>query len=167
MQMNITIKKVISVITVWFSLLKDNIYVSVSEIATFLNLFLGTSTITGQKINDMLYQARYQDFATEEEQQIKEIKDIKYVPLNKSDGKVKLDRITREDKEINRLKWKASVILDVFDIDIKAKDFEIADSFIFGANEYNLINTSKEDINYDVLIENISALKENLEKNRS
>lgn len=167
MQMNVTIKKVISVITVWFSLLKDNIYVSVSEIATFLNLFLGTSTITGQKVNDMLFQAGYQDFATEEEQQIKEIKDIKYVPVNKSEGVVKLDRITRNNKEINRLKWKARVILDIFDIDIKAKDFEIADSFIFGANEYNLINTSKEDINYDVLIDNISALKENLGKNRS
>lgn len=164
MQISITIKKTIAIARVWLSILKNNIYVSVSDIAIFLNAFFGTYTITGQKINEMLQTTDYQRTKSEEELKRDDLIDIKYVPLVKAIDFERVDKIIRDNAEIYRLVWKARIILDIFDINFEEDELRIMDCFCKWSYEYNLINTEKDDIDYNVLEENIKYLIEEFRK---
>ena len=164
MQISITIKKTIAIARVWLSILNNNIYVSVSDIALFLNVLFGTFTITGQKINEMLEDTGYQRTKSEEELKRDDLIDIKYVPLVKAIDFERVDKIIRDNAEIYRLVWKARIILDIFDINFEDDVFTIMDCFYKWAYEYNLINTEKDDIDYNVIEENIKYLIEEFRK---
>ena len=167
MQISITIKKSVAITRVWLSILKNNIYVSVSDIALFLNVLFGTFTITGQKINEMLEDTGYQLTKTEKELQRDDLIDIKYLYLSKANGFAKIDTIIRDGTEINRLVWNARVLLDIFDVDLEDEELKVMDSFCNGVYEHNLINTKKDEINYSILEDNISYLKEECNRERN
>lgn len=157
-----TIKNSIAVAKVWVSIMRNKIYVSVSEIAIFLNVLYGTHTITGQKVNEMLEMAGYQRKATDEEQQNPEFLNSKYINSSKGKDFFEIDTLVKDNEEIHRLLWKARVILDIFQIDLKANYFEMLDSFYSGAYEYNLINTEKENIDDNVFDINVSFINEEM-----
>ena len=73
MQKTLNIEKMTKVVNVFNSIINNNIYVPVSDIATFLNAFCGTYTVTGTKINEMLEILDYQRMSRET--------DIKYISL--------------------------------------------------------------------------------------
>jgi hypothetical protein len=164
MQIIHNIKKSVVVAKVFLSIKNSKIYVAVADIAIFLNVLFGTHTITGQKVNEMLKATYYQRPKSEAELQRDELIDIKYMPLLKAENLFEVDTIVKNNIEINRLLWNGRILLDIFQIDLEKENYEILDNFCSIAYEYNLINTSKEDINNEVLEENIGYLIEELRK---
>lgn len=164
MQLKTNIKKSVAVTNVLVSLLMNKTYVAVSEIAIFLNIFLGTHTITGQKINKMLEITGYQRQKTEEELQRDDLIDIKYMSLHCIDDLAKIDSIIVDNKKISRLVWKAKILLDIFEINFEKGEMEIMDSIYKNAYKYNLINKENDWIQDDILEENIEYLIEKVKE---
>ncbi len=173
--MSSTIKKAVAIARVFTAMMCPNYYMLVSDIAIFLNALFGTYTITGKKVNEMLVATGYQREKNDEEKQRTDLIDIKYLFLNKAKDFAKIDKLIKDGEEIYLLKWKPTILLEIFNINLEDKifnepssvfnlyeAFEVINSICNIAYEYNLINTDKEEINEDILDENLEYFKEYL-----
>lgn len=153
MQTTFNIKKMTKVVNVFNSIINDDIYVPVSDIAIFLNAFCGTYSITGHKINEMLDISGYPETSIDD---VDVDTELKYS---------KVETITTTDGEVKRFIWKARVILDIFRVDFSSGNIgEVGSYFYNGIYENALINTDKDWVDDDILDENSELLIEEMKK---
>lgn len=164
MQIRNTINKSITVATVFVAMLNNKACISVSKLATFLNVLLGTYTITAQKINEMLCIANFQRIANDDEVKKLGTVAVKYVPTNLVKDFVKFETIVRNDIEIASLIWNPRILWEILIVDFNQDVDEIVDNIVFNIVDYQLINIEKEEIDMDILKENIKFLKEKLQE---
>ena len=160
MQIKNTINKSVTVATVFGSMMNNKICITVSKLATFLNVLLGTYTITAQKINEMLCIADFQRIASDDEVKKLGTVAIKYVPTNLAKEFVKFETIVKNNIEITSLIWNPSILIVDFNQDVD----EIVDNILFNIVDYQLINIEKDEIDMDILKENIKFLKKKLQE---
>lgn len=160
--MGVTMKRIFVTMQVIIAIVKERC-VCVNDMATFLNVFMGTTTVTGEKINKMLvydgYQVLTDDLGVDDFRSIKEyIAPTKYTPTVMSDGLYAVEVSQYEDGNAFLI-WKASILLDIFDFNWTIDSKDLAQTIIDIAHYYNLINEKKEKIDKELLIRNIDYLK--------
>lgn len=164
MQIKNTINKSVTVATVFGSMMNNKICITVSKLATFFNVLLGTYTITAQKINEMLCIADFQRIASDDEVKKLGTVAIKYVPTNLAKEFVKFETIVKNNIEITSLIWNPSILWEILIVDFNQDVDEIVDNILFNIVDYQLINIEKDEIDMDILKENIKFLKKKLQE---
>ena len=152
MQKTFNIKKMTKVVNVFNSIINNNTYVSVSDIAIFLNAFCGTYSITGHKVKEMIEFSDYQETSIDD---VDVGTELKYS---------KVETITTTDGEVKRFIWKARVILDIFRVDFSGNIEDVGSDFYNGIYENALINTDEDWIDDGILEENVVFLIEEMKK---
>ena len=157
---NITIKDAFLMAKFIVAIL-DNVFVTVGEIAKFLNIVLGTKTITEDSINSMLVQTKYQAPTDKEEflrlqEDDESIIYTKYSMLDKAEGLCRIE-VPKNDDEDCYFKWRTDIISRMFEFEKCSSYKEQAQNIITKAIQYNLMNKEKESINIETVTSNLEG----------
>ena len=140
----------------------QNTFITVEEIARFLNIILGTKTITSDSVNNMLIQAKYQILTDKKEFEHLLLEDnsiifTKYSALGKAKGLYKVEYPLSDDEDFY-LKWSTDIIIKIFEIDDSSSIKTKAKKMIIKAIQYNLINVDKDFIDIKTVTSNLGEL---------
>ena len=158
-----TLKKAVTVAKGVMAIIKGK-FVVVNDLATFMNIFFGTTTVTGEKVNKMLIEEEYQKLTDDIDDEDRIIEgynaDTKYTPLVKANGLYAVEDSWYDERRSEFLIWRGNILVHIFKIDFAIDSNELAKRVIAIAYYNNLINTRKESINKELLIKNIDYLKD-------